>query len=190
MAMEMFPFNMMFISDLIHLHFHISGIRQDRITETSNSQYQEVESLFSISVFRYIYSASSVTKIRRLIINSIIRPMKVGRIMIWRMSSVRPSIRPSARPSVNISLFTGVTTCRINLNFPDVIHLVHPIHDTGNGPCSSINMCILTQLLIFVFWPFFQIRAFKFGIVGAINILINISPGFCDNRKILFLAIV
>ena len=36
----------------------------------------------------------------------------------------------------------------------------------------------------------FQVRAFKFATVGALNRLINTSPGFCDNRKIFILAIV
>ena len=39
------------------------------------------------------------------------------------------------RPSVNIWFSTGVTTCPINFNFIDIIHLVRPI---------------LTQLLILV----------------------------------------
>ena len=34
----------------------------------------------------------------------------------------------------------------------------------------------------------FQVRAIKFSTVGALNRLINISCGFCDNRKILFSA--
>ena len=66
------------------------------------------------------------------------------------------------RPSVNVWLSTGVTTCQINLNFTDILHLVRPIHDTGNGPCSTLNMRILTQLLIFAFWsflrPFFKLE--------------------------------
>ena len=53
------------------------------------------------------------------------------------------------RPSVNIWLSTGVTSCRINFNFTDIIYVVCPIHDTGNGPWSSLDMCILSQLLIF-----------------------------------------
>ena len=65
-------------------------------------------------------------------------------------------------PSVNIWLSMGVTTCRINFNFTDIMHLVCPIHDAGNGLCSSLNMCILTQLLIFTFWsflrPFFKLE--------------------------------
>ena len=77
-------------------------------------------------------------------ISIFIRPTKVGHIMVWRVSSVRPS--------VNIWLSTGVTTCHINFNFTDIIHLVCPIHDAGNGPWSSLNMHILTQLLIFTFW--------------------------------------
>ena len=35
----------------------------------------------------------------------------------------------------------------------------------------------------------FQTKAVKFGSVGALNTLINMSSGFCDNRKILFLLI-
>ena len=66
------------------------------------------------------------------------------------------SVRPYVRPSVNIWLSTGVTTCRINFNFTDIMHLVCRIHDTGNGPCSSLNMRILTQLLIFAFWSFLR----------------------------------
>ena len=56
------------------------------------------------------------------------------------------------RPSVNIWLCTWVTTCRINLKFTDIMHLVCPVHDTGNRPCSSLNMRILTQVLILTFW--------------------------------------
>ena len=52
---------------------------------------------------------------------------------------------------------------------------------------SSINICIFTRLLIFTFWsvmkPFFQARIAKFGSVRALNTLINIIPGFCDNQK-------
>ena len=62
----------------------------------------------------------------------------------------------------NIWLSTRVTACRINFNFTDIIHLVRSIHDTGNGSCSSLNMHILTQLLIFAFWsflrPFFKVE--------------------------------
>ena len=54
----------------------------------------------------------------------------------------------SVRPPVNIWLCTRVTTCRISFNFADIIHLVCPIHDTGNGPWSSLIMRILTQLPI------------------------------------------
>ena len=69
--------------------------------------------------------------------------------MVWHMSSIRPS--------VNIWLSTRVTTRRINLSFTDIIHLVCPIHDTGNGPCRSLNnMRILTQLLISAFWSFLR----------------------------------
>ena len=32
----------------------------------------------------------------------------------------------------------------------------------------------------------FQVRAFKFGTVGALNRLINISVGFWDDHKIIF----
>ena len=59
-------------------------------------------------------------------------------------------------PSVNIWVSTGVTTCRINFNFTDIIHPMCQIHDTGNGPSSSLDMCILTQLLIFAFWLFLR----------------------------------
>ena len=48
------------------------------------------------------------------------------------------------RQSVNIWLSTGVTTCRINFNFTDIIHLVRPLYENGNGPCSSLNMCLLS----------------------------------------------
>ena len=34
------------------------------------------------------------------------------------------------------------------------------------------------------------VRVFKLGTVGALNRLINTSTGFCDNRKIIFLAII
>ena len=63
------------------------------------------------------------------------------------------------RPSIWLS--AGVTTSWINFNFIDIIHPVRPIHDTGNGPCSSLIICIMTQLLIFTFWlfltPFFKL---------------------------------
>ena len=81
-----------------------------------------------------------------------IRPTQVSHIMVWRVSSFRLSIRPS----VNIWLCTGVTTCRISFNLSDIIHLVCPIHYIGNGPWSSSNMRILTQLLIFAFWSFLK----------------------------------
>ena len=74
----------------------------------------------------------------------------------WQLRSNSP------KTSVNIWLCTGVTTYRISFNFTDNIHIVHPIHDTGNGLCCSWNMCILTQLLIFTFWsflrPFFKLE--------------------------------
>ena len=60
----------------------------------------------------------------------------------------------TCHPSINIWPSTGVTTCQINLIFTDTIHVVRPIHYTGDGPCSSLNMCILTQLLIFALWSF------------------------------------
>ena len=54
-----------------------------------------------------------------------------------------------------------------------IIHLVRPIYYTGNGPCNSLNIRMLTRLLIFAFSfflrPFFQVRALKFGTVGALN---------------------
>ena len=37
-----------------------------------------------------------------------------------------------------------------------IIHLVCPIHDSGNGPWSSLNICILTQLRVFAFWSFLR----------------------------------
>ena len=70
--------------------------------------------------------------------------------MVWCC----PSIHPSVRPSVNIWLSTGVTTCRINFNLTDIMHLVCRIH--GNGPCGSLNRCIMTQLRIFAFWSFLR----------------------------------
>ena len=36
----------------------------------------------------------------------------------------------------------------------------------------------------------FQAGAFKFSSVGALNTLININPGFCDDCKILILQII
>ena len=38
---------------------------------------------------------------------------------------VRPSVCLSVRPSVNIWLSTGVTICRINFNFTDIMHLIY-----------------------------------------------------------------
>ena len=72
--------------------------------------------------------------------------------MLWRMSSLRSSVRPT----VNIWLSTRVTAGRIIFNFTDIMHQVRPIHDTGNGPCSSFNMRLLTQLVIFAFWSFLR----------------------------------
>ena len=94
-----------------------------------------------------------------------------------------PVFLGDVRPSVNIWLSTGVATCRIKFNFTDIIHLVRPIHDTGNGSHSLLN----THILV-IPEAIFQGKAFKFGIVGALNRLINKSPWFCNNRKILFLA--
>ena len=82
-----------------------------------------------------------------LMSNIFIRPTKVGRIMLWRGPSVRPSV-------INIWLSTGVTTFRITLNFTNIIQLVHPIHDASDGYCSSLNICILNRLLMFAFWSF------------------------------------
>ena len=42
----------------------------------------------------------------------------------------KPVIPGLCRPSMNIWPSTGVTTCRINFNFTDTIHVVHPIHYT------------------------------------------------------------
>ena len=66
------------------------------------------------------------------------------------------SVRPSACLSVNIWLSTGVATRQSNLNFTEIIHLVGSIHNTCNRPCSSFNMSLLTQLLIFAFWSFLK----------------------------------
>ena len=60
--------------------------------------------------------------------NVFIRPTKVGRIMVWRVSSVCPS--------VNVWLFTGVTTRRINFNFTDIMHLVRPIVPFHKSQCA------------------------------------------------------
>ena len=76
--------------------------------------------------------------------------------MVWRCPSILVWRCPSIRPSVNIWLSTRVTTCQINFNFTDIMHLVCRIHDAGNGPYSSLNMRILTQLLIFAFWSFLR----------------------------------
>ena len=69
---------------------------------------------------------------------------------------------------------------------------MHPIHDTGNGPWSSyVHTDPITDFRILVILEaIFQVWAFKFGTIGALNRLINRSPGFWDNRKILFLEIV
>ena len=56
--------------------------------------------------------------------------------------------------SVNIWLSAGLTNCRINFNFTDIIQQVHTIYDTRNGPWRSMNMRKLSQLLIFAFWSF------------------------------------
>ena len=67
-----------------------------------------------------------------------------------RLADMAPAT-PIHGPSLQLSLCaTGVTTCRINFNFTDIIHLVCKIHDTGNGLCSSLDMCIMTELLIFI----------------------------------------
>ena len=115
-----------------------------------------------------------------------------SRIMVWHGWSICPSVLPS----IDIWLSTGVTTCPIDFNFIDIIHLVRPqVQDTGNGRCSSLNMCTLTQWLIFTFWsfvrPFFKLEpSGGFGTVGALNRPISMSPGLCDNCKILLLVIV
>ena len=82
-----------------------------------------------------------------------------SRIMVWHGSSICPSVLPS----IDIWISIGVTTCPTNFNFIGIIHLVHPqVQDTGNGPCSSLNTCTLTQWLIFAFWsfvrPFFKLE--------------------------------
>ena len=121
---------------------------------------------------------------------------KVGRIMVWHIVSVRPSadtyIKYAIQTSVRLS--TGVTISQINFNFTDIIHPVCSIHDTGNGSCSSSNMRILTQLLIFTFWsllrPFFKLGPSNFGTVRAINRLFNRIHSLCNICKILFSVIV
>ena len=67
-----------------------------------------------------------------------------------------PVVRRYVSLSVNIWHSTGVTTWRIEFNFTDIIHLMHPIHDTGSKPCSSWNICKPTQLLIFAIWSFLK----------------------------------
>ena len=101
-------------------------------------------------------------------------PLKVGRIMLRNMSSVLPS--------VNIWLHTGVATCQISFNFTDIFRLVCPNHDTGNGPCSSLNMCILTQLLNFAF--FIPKAIFIVFAVRRITIATVVAPNSChrDSR--------
>ena len=49
-------------------------------------------------------------------------------------------IQTSICLSVNIWLCTGLTTCRISFNFTDNIHIVHPIHDTGNGVTGNCQL--------------------------------------------------
>ena len=127
----------------------------------------------------YIYIAIIAASITFYTSNG---PTKVGRIMVWHVSSLRPS--------VNIWLSTGVTTCRINFIFTDIMHLVRPIYDTGNGSCIYAHTDPITDFLILVIpVAIFQVAAFKFCTFGTLNWPINISPGFCDNRKILILAI-
>ena len=115
-----------------------------------------------------------------------------SRIMVWHGWSICLSVLPS----IDIWLSTGVTTCPINFNFIDIIHLVRPqVQDTGNGPCSSLNMCTLTHPvtdfhILVLREAIFQVRAFRFGTVGALNRPISMSPGLCDNCKILLLVIV
>ena len=88
-------------------------------------------------------------------------------------------IRLSIHLSVNIWLSTGVITCRINFNFTDIIHLLGPIHDTSNGPCSSLNMCILTQLLLFTFcrsWGHFYLsQIFTFVYCRCLHLCVCVS---------------
>ena len=69
--------------------------------------------------------------------------MQLARLCASRYSVGCRSARSCGRSPV-IWLSTGETTYRINLNFTDIIHLVRPIHDTVNGPCSSLNMRVLT----------------------------------------------
>ena len=97
--------------------------------------WHEHSSKYTVSIFCHSSIASTVTDkhYKTCHVNGklqfFICPTKVGRIMVWRMSSFRPS--------VNIWLCTGVTTCRISFNFTYIIYLVCPIHDTGNGSWSS-----------------------------------------------------
>ena len=60
------------------------------------------------------------------------------------------------------------------------LQLIKYVH---TDPITVFHILIIPEAI-------FQVRAFKFATVGALNRLINTSPGFCDNRKILFLAIV
>ena len=76
------------------------------------------------------------------------RLLLIGRLQYLFLAATKQLLRTHFRPSVNIWLSNGVTTCRFNFNFTDIIHLMRPIHDAGNGTCSSLNMCILTQLAL------------------------------------------
>ena len=69
---------------------------------------------------------------------------------------------------------------------------MRPIHDIGTLQLIRyVHTDPITDFRIFGDpGAIFQVKAFKFGTIGALNRLINISPGFCDNRKILVLAIV
>ena len=53
---------------------------------------------------------------------------------------------------------------------------------------SSLNMRILIPITHFRILVIPE--AITFGAVGALNTLINIISGFCDNREILFLPIM
>ena len=53
----------------------------------------------------------------------------------------------------------------------------------ATDPVTDFRILVLREAI-------FQVRAFRFGTVGALNRPISMSPGLCDNCKILLLVIV
>ena len=79
----------------------------------------------------------------------------------------------------------------IDLFFVMHIHWGQTLYAFENQHHSSLNMRNFAQfsdfLILVIPEAIFQAGAVKFGSVGRLDILINISSGFCYNKKNLFL---